>query len=59
MTCRSHQKEDIFGKYKDKEYGINVEYDSDTEYDEDDDEDQHYFRTIAHRCLQDTFNEGV
>ena len=68
-TSRSHQKEDIFGKYTDKDYGIRD--DSDTDYTDEDDEDQHYprkkskfdpwqdFGGGAHRYLQDTFNEGV
>ena len=68
-TSRSHQKEDIFGKYIDKDYGIHDE--SDTDYTDEDDEDQHYSRKNskfdpwktfvggAHRYLQDTFNEGV
>ena len=41
-TSRSHQKEDIFGKYEDKDYGIHD--DSDTDYTDEDDEDQHYSR---------------
>ena len=41
-TSRSHQKEDIFGKYTDKDYGIRD--DSDTDYTDEDDEDQHYSR---------------
>ena len=41
-TSRSHQKEDIFGKYEDKDYGIHG--DSDTDYTDEDDEDQHYSR---------------
>ena len=68
-TSRSHQKEDIFGKYTDKDYGIHDE--SDTDYTDEDDEDQHYSRKKskfdpwktfvggAHRYLQATFNEGV
>ena len=68
-TSRSHQKEDIFGKYTDKDYGIH--YESDTDYTDEDDEDQHYSRKKskfdpwktfvggAHRYLQATFNEGV
>ena len=39
---RSHQKEDIFGTYEDKDYGIHD--DSDTDYTDEDDEDQHYSR---------------
>ena len=65
-TSRSHQKEDIFGKYTDKDYGIRDG--SDTDYTDEDDEDQHYSRTKskfdpwtffingAHNILQDTFN---
>ena len=68
-TSRSHQKEDIFGKYTDKDYGIHDE--SDPDYTDEDDEDQHYSRKKtkfdpwktfvggAHRYLQDTFNESV
>ena len=68
-TSSRHQKEDIFGKYEDKDYGIHD--DSDTDYTDEDDEDQHYSRKKskfdpwqvfvggAHRYLQDTFNEGV
>ena len=68
-TSRSHQKEDIFGKYEDKDYGIPDG--SDTDYTDEDDEDQHYSRKKskfnpwqvfvdgAHRYLQDTFNESV
>ena len=68
-TSRSHQKEDIFGKYTDKDYGIHDE--SETDYTDEDDEDQHYSRKKskfdpwktfvggAHRYLQATFNEGV
>ena len=41
-TSRSHQKEGIFGKYEDKDYGIHD--DSDTHYTDEDDEDQHYSR---------------
>ena len=41
-TSRSYQKEDIFGKYTDKDYGIHDE--SDTDYTDEDDEDQHYSR---------------
>ena len=41
-TSRSHQKEDIFGKYTDKDYGIRDG--SDTDYTDEDDEDQHYSR---------------
>ena len=65
-TSCSHQKEDIFGKYEDKDYGIHS--DSDTDYTDEDDKYQHYSRTKskfdpwkvfvggAHRYLQDTFN---
>ena len=68
-TSRSHQKEDIFGKYEDKDYGIHD--DSDTDYTDEDDADQQYSRKKskfdpwtffvdgAHSILQDTFNEGV
>ena len=68
-TSRSHQKEDIFGKYTDKDYGIRDG--SDTDYTDEDNEDQQYSRKRskfdpwqvfvggAHRYLQDTFNEGV
>ena len=68
-TSRSHQKEDIFGKYTDKEYGIHD--DSVTDYTDEDDKDEHYSRKKskfdpwtffvngAHSILQDTFNEGV
>ena len=68
-TSRSHQKEDIFGKYTDKDYGIHD--DSDTDCTDEDDEDQHYSRKKskfdlwtffvdgAYSILQDTFNEGV
>ena len=68
-TSRSHQKEDIFGKYTDKDYGIHD--DSDTDCTDEDDEDQHFSRKKskfdpwtffvdeAHSILQDTFNEGV
>ena len=38
-TSRSHQKEDIFGKYEDKDYGIHDDSGTD-----EDDEDQHYSR---------------
>ena len=41
-TSRSHQKEDIFGKYEDKDCGIHD--DSDTDYTDEDDEDQRYSR---------------
>ena len=41
-TSISHQKEYIFGKYTDKDYGIRD--DSDTDYTDEDDEDQHYSR---------------
>ena len=68
-TSRSHQKEDIFWKYTDKDYSIHD--DSDTDCTDEDDEDQHYSRKKskfdpwtffvdgAHSILQDTFNEGV
>ena len=68
-TCSRHQKEDIFGKNEDKDYGIHD--DSDTDYTDEDDEGQHYTRKKimfdpwqsfvggAHRHLQYTFNEGV
>ena len=68
-TSRSHQKEDIFGKYDHKDYDIRDG--SDTDYTDEDDEDQHYSRKKskfdpwqvfvggAHRYLQDTFNESV
>ena len=68
-TSKSHQKEDIFGKYTDKDYGILDG--SDTDYMDEDDEDQRYSRKKskfdpwqvfvggAHRYLQDTFNESV
>ena len=68
-TSRSHQNEDIFGKYTDKDYGICDG--SDTDYTDEDDEDQHYSRKKSkfdpwqvfvggsHRYLQDTFNESV
>ena len=68
-TSSRHQKEDIFGKCEDKDYGICA--DSDTDYIVEDDEDQHYSRKKskfdpwqvfvggAYRYLQDTFNEGV
>ena len=41
-TSNRHQKEDIFGKYEDKEYGICDG--SDTDDMDEDDEDQHYSR---------------
>ena len=41
-ASRSNQKEDIFGKYEDIDYGICG--DSDTDYMDEDDEDQHYSR---------------
>ena len=41
-TSSRHQKEDVFGKYKDKYYGICDE--SDTDYIDKDYEDQHYSR---------------
>ena len=41
-TSRSHQMEDTFGKYEDKDYGIHDV--SDTDYTDEDDEDQHYSR---------------
>ena len=68
-TSKSHQKEDIFGKYTDKDYGILDG--SDTGCTDEDDEDQRYSRKKskfdpwtffvdgAHSILQDTFNEGV
>ena len=68
-TSRSHRKEDIFGKYTDKDYGIRDG--SDTDYTDENVEDQHYSRKKskfdpwqvfvggAHRYLQDTFNESV
>ena len=68
-TSKSHQKEDIFGKYTDKDYGILDG--SDTDYTDEDDEDQRYSRKKskfdpwqvfvggAHRYLHDTFNESV
>ena len=69
VTSRSHQKEDIFGNYEDKDYGICDG--SITDYTDEDDKDQHYSRRKskfdpwqvfvggAHRNLQDTFNESV
>ena len=48
-TSRSHQKEDIFEKYTDKDYGIHDE--SDTDYTDEDDEDQHYSRTTLDQNL--------
>ena len=48
-TSRSHQKEDIFGKYTDKDYGIRDG--SDTDYTDEDDEYQHYFRKRASLIL--------
>ena len=68
-TSRSHQKEDIFGKYTDKDYGIRDG--SNTDCIDEDDEDQHYSRKKskfdpwtffvngAHSILHDIFNEGV
>ena len=68
-TSISHQKEDIFGKYTDKDYGIHDNSSSDCT--DEDDEDQNYSRKKskfdpwtffvngAHSILQDTFNEGV
>ena len=50
-TSRSHQKEDIFGKYEDKNYGIHD--DSDTDYTDEDDEDQHY---EGHPIKNETFS---
>ena len=41
-TSRSYQKEDIFGKYEDKDYGICDS--SDTDYIDEGDEDQYYSR---------------
>ena len=48
-TSRSHQKEDIFGKYTDKDYGIRDG--SDTNYTDEDDEDQCYSRKRASLIL--------
>ena len=45
-TSRSHQKEDIFGKYEDKDYGIHDDSDTD-----EDDGDQHYSRKRASLIL--------
>ena len=42
---RSHQQEDIFRIYDDKEYGINDN--SDTDFIDEDDEDQHNSRKRA------------
>ena len=68
-TSWNHLKEDIFGKYEDKDYGIHD--DSDTDYSDEDDEDQHYsskkskfdpWKFVvngAHSILQDTFDEAV
>ena len=39
-TCRSPQKQDSFGKYKDNDYGINVKDDSDTNYADEDQQKQ-------------------
>ena len=44
-TSRSHQKEDIFGKYTDKDYGIRDG--RDTDYTDKDDENQHYSRKMS------------
>ena len=43
-TSRSHQKEDIFGKHDDKDYGNNDDDNSTTDYtdEDDDDRDKHY-----------------
>ena len=46
-ASRSHQKEDIFGKYTDKDYGIHDDSDTD-----EDDEDQHYSRKRASLILE-------
>ena len=43
MQRLKNQKKDIFGKYQDKDYGINDGGDTDL-YTDDDDEDQHYSR---------------
>ena len=48
-TSRSHQKEDIFGKYEDKDYGIKD--DSNTDYIDEDDDDQHCSRKKASMIL--------
>ena len=48
-TSRSHQKEDIFGKFTDKDYGIRDG--SDTDYTDEDDKDQHYSRKRASLIL--------
>ena len=48
-TSRSHQKEDIFGKYEDKDYGIHD--DSDTDCTDEDDEDQHILEKRASLIL--------
>ena len=48
-TSRSHHKEDIFGKFDDKDYGIIN--DSDTCYIDEDDVDQHYSRKRASLIL--------
>ena len=48
-TSSRHQKEDIFRKYEDKDYGIHD--DSDTDYTDEDDEDQHYSRKRASLIL--------
>ena len=48
-TSSRHPKEDIFGKYEDKYYGIHG--DSDTDYTDEDDEDQHYSRKKASLIL--------
>ena len=69
VTSRSHQNEDIFGKYEAKDYGIC--YGIETDYTDEVDEDQHYSRKKrkfdpwqvfvggAHRYPQETFNESV
>ena len=41
-TSKSHQKEDIFEKYTDKDYGIRDG--SNTDYTDEDDEDKRYSR---------------
>ena len=48
-TSKSHQKEDIFGKYTDKDYGILDG--SDTDYTDEDDEDQRYSRKKSNLIL--------
>ena len=49
-TSSRHQKEVIFGKYEDKDYGICDG--SDTDYIDEDDEDQHYSRKRASLILK-------